>query len=162
YGLALSNTVPATDFKSFVDYAKAHPNEISYGTIGGGSAQEIFARQLERLSGITMNKVPYRGGAPAMQDLLPGRIQFFASPLLSITPCYQRTPPKVPGASSAERLAAVPDVPTLREQGVDFVRFGWLGICAGKGTPPDVIARLNRDLATIVASPDYREMIAKA
>jgi tripartite-type tricarboxylate transporter receptor subunit TctC len=162
YGLALANAVPATDFKSFVDYAKAHPAEIRYGTVGSGSAQEIFARQLERLTGITMTKVPYRGGAPAMQDLLPGRIQFFASPMLSIIPYYQQQQLKILGVSSAERLAAVPDVPTLREQGVDFVRFGWLGICAGKGTPPEVIARLNRDLATIVASPDYRAMIDKA
>jgi tripartite-type tricarboxylate transporter receptor subunit TctC len=106
--------------------------------------------------------VPYRGGAPAMQDLLPGRIEFFASPMLSIIPHYQQKQLKILGVSSAERLAAVPDVPTLREQGVDFVRFGWLGICAGKGTPPDVIARLNRELATIVASPDYRAMIDRA
>jgi tripartite-type tricarboxylate transporter receptor subunit TctC len=153
YGLALSNTVPAADFKSFVDYAKAHPNEISYGTVGSGSAQEIFARQLERLAGITMNKVPYRGGAPAMQDLLPGRIQFFASPMLSIIPYYQQKQLKILGVSSTERLAAVPDVPTLREQGVDFVRFGWLGICAGKGTPPDVIARLNREINAALADP---------
>ena len=162
YGLALSNAVPADDFSSFVRYAKAHPGEISYGTIGSGSAQEIFARQLERLAGITMTKVPYRGGAPAMQDLLPGRIQFFVSPMLSIIPYHQQKQLKILGVSSAERLAAVADVPTLREQGVDFVRFGWLGVCAGKGTPPHIIELINRHLITIVASPDYRAMTEKA
>ena len=86
YGLALANSVPALDLAAFAQYAKAHPGAISYGTIGAGSAQEIFARQLERLTGITMNRVPYRGGAQALQDLLPGRVQFFVSPMFSIIP----------------------------------------------------------------------------
>jgi tripartite-type tricarboxylate transporter receptor subunit TctC len=162
YGLALANVVPATDLASFVGYAKAHPGEISYGTIGSGSAQEIFARQLGRITGITMNRIPYRGGAPALQDLIPGRVQFFVSPMLSIIPLAQQKEIKILGVSSPARLNAAPDVPTLREQGVDFVRFGWLGICAGTGTPPDVIALLNRDLATIVASPDYRAVTERA
>jgi tripartite-type tricarboxylate transporter receptor subunit TctC len=82
--------------------------------------------------------------------------------MLSIIPLAQAGQLKLIGVSSAERLAAVPDVPTMREQGIDFVRFGWLGICAGKGTPPDVIDRLNRAIATIVASPDYQQVTAKA
>src|SRR5438309_5682113 len=82
YGMALANAVPAADWTSFVGYAKAHPGEISYGTVGTGSAQEIFARQLERLNGITMNRVPYRGGLQALQDLVPGRLQFFVSPMI--------------------------------------------------------------------------------
>ena len=64
--------------------------------------------------------------------------------------------------SSTERLAAAPNVPTLREQGIDFVRFGWLGICAAAGTPPHVIDRLRKHIATIVASPDYREVTERA
>jgi tripartite-type tricarboxylate transporter receptor subunit TctC len=158
YGFALANAVPATDLASFVRYAKAHPGEISYGTVGTGSAQEIFARQLERLTGIAMTKVPYRGGAPALQDLLPGRIQLFVSPMISVIPHAEQKQLKILGVSSAARLKAAPDVPTLREQGVDFVRFGWLGICAGAGTPPAIIALLNRHLATIVASPDYQKV----
>jgi len=162
YGFALANAVPANDLTSFIRYAKAHPGEISYGTVGTASAQEIFARQLERMTGISMTKVPYRGGAPAMQDLLPGRIQLFISPMISVIPHAQQKQLKILGVSSPERLKATPDVPTLREQGVDFVRFGWLGICAGKGTPPDIIARLNRHIATIVASPDYQKVTEQA
>jgi tripartite-type tricarboxylate transporter receptor subunit TctC len=162
YGLVLANAVPATDIASFTRYAKEHPGEISYATIGAGSAQEIFAHQLERLAGITMTKVPYRSGPMAVQDLIPGRIQFYVSPMLSIIPLARARQLKLIGVSRAERLAAVPEVPTMREQGIDFVRFGWLGICAGKGTPPDVIARLNRAIATIVASPDYQQVTAKA
>lgn len=162
YGFALANSVPASDLTAFVRYAKAHPGEISYGTVGTASAQEIFARQIERMTGISMTKVPYRGGAPALQDLLPGRIQLFVSPMISVIPHAQQKQLKILGVSSPERLNAAPDVPTLREQGVDFVRFGWLGICAGAGIPPDVIARLNRHIATIVASPDYQRVTEQA
>jgi tripartite-type tricarboxylate transporter receptor subunit TctC len=162
YGLVLANVVPAADIASFVRYAKAHPGEISYATIGAASAQEIFAHQLERLAGISMTKVPYRSGPVALQDLLPGRIQFYVSPIIGILPQVRAKQLKLIGVSSAERLAAIPETATMREQGIDFVRFGWLGICAGKGTPPDVIARLNRAIATIVASPDYRQMTEKA
>jgi tripartite-type tricarboxylate transporter receptor subunit TctC len=158
YGIALANVVPAGDLGSFIQYAKAHPGEISYGTIGTASAQEIFARQLERLAGIAMTKVPYRGGAPAMQDLLPGRIQLFVSPMLSIIPYHEQKQLKILGVSSPERIKAAPDVPTFGEQGIDFVRFGWLGICAGAGTPQPVIALLNRHLKTIVATPEYQKV----
>src|SRR5919198_1279965 len=70
YGITLSNSVPADDLDSFIRYAKANPGKISYATIGAGSAQDIFARQLERLVGISMTGVPYRGGANVVQDLL--------------------------------------------------------------------------------------------
>jgi tripartite-type tricarboxylate transporter receptor subunit TctC len=162
YGLALANAVPASDIASFTRYAKAHPGEIRYASIGTASAQEIFARQLERLAGISMTKVPYRSGPMVLSDIIPGRIQFYVSPLIGVIPSARAKQLKLIGVSSAERLAAIPEVPTLREQGIDFVRFGWLGICAGSGTPPDVIARLNRAIATVVASPDYQQAITKA
>jgi len=162
YGLALSHTVPASDLSGFVRYARAHPGEISYATVGTGSAQEIFARQLERLTGITMNRVPYRGGAQILQDLLPGRVQFYVAPMISIIPLAKEGALAMLGVSSPERLDAAPRVPTLREQGVDFVRFGWLGICAAAETPPPVIGRLNREIAAIVASPDYRAVTERA
>jgi tripartite-type tricarboxylate transporter receptor subunit TctC len=158
YGFALANSVPANDVDSFVRYARQHPGEISYGTVGAASAQELFARQLERMTGISMTKVPYRGGAPAMQDLLPGRIQLFVSPMISVIPYEQQKQLKILGVSSPERIKAAPNVPTLREQGIDFVRFGWLGICAGAGTPPAIVALLNRHLKTIVATPEYQKV----
>jgi tripartite-type tricarboxylate transporter receptor subunit TctC len=162
YGLALSHAVPASDFDGFVRYAKAHPGEISYATVGTGSAQEIFARQLERLTGIAMNRVPYRGGSQILQDLLPGRVQFYVAPMISIIPLANEGALAILGVSSPARLDAAPHVQTLREQGVDFVRFGWLGICAATGTSPHIISLLNRRIATIVASPDYRAVTERA
>src|SRR6516225_4201996 len=162
YGLALANAVPAADFGAFVGYAKAHPGEVSYATIGAGSAQEILARQLEKLTGISMNRVPFRGGAQVVQELIAGRVQFYVSPTLAIVPQYQAGQLKILAVSAPERLKSLPEIPTLREKSMDFVRFGWLGICAGAGTPEPIIDRLHDEIAAIVATADYREMIEMA
>jgi tripartite-type tricarboxylate transporter receptor subunit TctC len=162
YGLTLSNSIPAADLESFIAYAKAHPGQVNYASIGAGSAQEIFARQLEKLTGIQMNRIPFRTGPQVMQELIPGRVQFYVSPMLSVLPLHQNKELKVLAVSSAERLASAPDIPTLKEKGIDFVRFGWLGICAAAGTPQPVINLLNRHIAAIVASPDYQSVIERS
>jgi tripartite-type tricarboxylate transporter receptor subunit TctC len=162
YGLTLSNSIPANDLEAFIAYAKAHPGQVNYASIGAGSAQEIFARQLEKLAGIQMNRIPFRTGPQVMQELIPGRVQFYVSPMLSVLPLHQNKELKVLAVSSAERLASAPDIPTLKEKGIDFVRFGWLGICAGAGTPQPVIDLLNRHIAAIVASPDYQSVIERS
>ena len=82
--------------------------------------------------------------------------------MISIIPLAKDKALKILGVSSPTRLAAAPEVPTLREQGVDFVRFGWLGVCTAAGTAPSIIALLNRHLAEIVASPDYRAATERA
>jgi tripartite-type tricarboxylate transporter receptor subunit TctC len=162
YALALSNAVPAGDFEQFVTYAKARPGEIGYITIGAGSAQEILARQLERLAGISMNRIPYRGGPQVMQDLLSGIVQFYVAPTLAVMPQYESKQLKILAVSSPQRLAIAPEIPTLVGKGINFVRFGWLGICAGAGTPQPIIDALNRHIAAIVANPMYQALIEKA
>ena len=162
YGLALANSIPATDFESFIQYAKAHPSEVSYATVGAGSAQEILARQLERITGISLNRVPFRGGAQVVQELVAGRVQFYVSPTLAIVPQYEAKQLKILAVSAPDRLKNLADIPTLREKGVDFVRFGWLGICAGAGTPEPIIDLLHRHVVAIVGTPDYRTMIEQA
>src|SRR5207237_4363870 len=82
YGLALSKAIPAEDFESFVRYAKARPGAVTYATIGAGSAQEMVARQLEKLAGITMNRIPFRGGPQVVQEMVAGRVDFYVSPML--------------------------------------------------------------------------------
>jgi tripartite-type tricarboxylate transporter receptor subunit TctC len=162
YGLALANSIPATDLESFVQYAKAHPGEVSYATIGAGSAQEILARQLEKLTGISMNRIPFRGGPQVVQELVAGRVHFYVSPTLGIVPQYEEKLLKILAVSAPERLKNLPGIPALTERGINFVRFGWLGICAGAGTPQPIIDRLHRELAVVVGSPEYRAMIEKA
>jgi tripartite-type tricarboxylate transporter receptor subunit TctC len=159
YALALSNTIPAETFEQFVAYAKSRPGEVGYITIGIGSAQEIMARQLERLSGISMNRIPYRGGPQVMQDLVAGNVHLYVAPTLAVMPQYQSKQLKILAVSSPERLKIAAEIPTVREKGLDFVRFGWLGICAVRGTPQSVIDLLNRHIVSIVATPEYQTLI---
>jgi tripartite-type tricarboxylate transporter receptor subunit TctC len=161
YGLALANSIPAATFEQFLGYAKAHPGEVSYASIGAGSAQEIFARQLEKLAGISMNRVPFRSGPQVIQEMVAGRVHFFVSPTLSVMPQYLGKLLKVLAVSSPERVKNLADVPTLKEKGIDFVRFGWLGICAGAGTPQPILDRLHRHIVAIVGSAPYRDLIEK-
>jgi tripartite-type tricarboxylate transporter receptor subunit TctC len=162
YGVALSGSIPAQDFASFVEYAKARPGEVSYAVIGAGSAQEIMARQLEKLAGIAMNRIPFRGGPQVVQELVAGRVDFYVAPTLALMPQYDSGQLKLLAVTAPERLQSAPQVPTLQEVGIDYVRFGWLGICAAQGTPGPVIDRLNRDIAAVVATADYKNMIESA
>jgi len=159
YGVALSNEVAADSFESFVAYAKAHPGDVTYATIGAGSAQEIMARQLQKAAGITMNRIPFRGGPQVVQELVAGRVDFYVSPTLGILPQYQARQLKILATTSPERLTALPEVPTVREKGIDYVRYGWLGICAASGTPPATIKALHDQIARVVATPEYRAVI---
>ena len=162
YALALSNAVPAADFKSFVAYAKAHPGEVTYATVGTGSAQEVIARQIQQATGVTMNRIPFRGGIQVVQELIAGRIGFYVSPTLAILPQYQAKQLKIIAMTSPERVPGLPEVPTLKEFGISFDRFGWLGICAPAGTPAPIVNILHDKIAPIVASADYRALVDKA
>jgi tripartite-type tricarboxylate transporter receptor subunit TctC len=159
YALAMSPAVPANTFEEFVQYAKAHPGELSYATIGAGSAQEILARQIEALAGIKLNKVPFRLSTQVITDVISGRVHLYFAPTLAVLPYYQSKQLKILAMSSPERLSNAPDVPALKEKGLEFIRFGWLGICAKTGTPQPVIATLNRHIVSGVAMPDYQDRI---
>jgi tripartite-type tricarboxylate transporter receptor subunit TctC len=161
YGLALSNSVPANTIEELMAYAKTRPGEVSYGTIGAGSAQEIMARQFERLAGISMNRIPFRTGSQVMTDLIAGRVHFYVSPTIGVMPQYQAKQLKILGVTSPQRLKGLPDIPTLKEKGIDYVRYGFLGVCAREGTPPAIVNQLNRHIVSIVATPDYRDLIEK-
>jgi tripartite-type tricarboxylate transporter receptor subunit TctC len=162
YGIAMTNALPVNDLDGFIAHAKANPGAISYATLGAASAQEIFVRQLERLAGISLNRVPFRTGPQIMPDLIAGRVHIYVSPTLAVLPLHDSKELKVIAITSPERLAGVKDIPTLTERKFPFVRFGWLGICAGAGTPQPIVALLNRHIAAIVGSAEYRALIEKA
>lgn len=159
YGLTLSPAIPADTLEDFLAYARAHPGGVSYATIGSGSAQEILARQLEVLAGIRMTKIPYRSGTQVVQDMIGGRVHFYVAPTLAVMPYHENRQLKVLAVSSPERLKTAPQIPSLKEMGIDFVRFGWLGICAPAGTPKPIIDLLNRHIVSIVETPEYRTLI---
>jgi tripartite-type tricarboxylate transporter receptor subunit TctC len=159
YALTLTNMVPATTLEQFIQYARDNPNKLNYATIGSGSAQEIMARQLEQLSNIKMTRVPFKGGPEIMQDIITGRVHFYVAPPAAVMSHYKNQQVKILAVSSPERFKSLPEVPTVKEKGFNFVRFGWLGICARTGTPQPVIDMLNRHIVAIVATPEYQAMI---
>ncbi len=161
YGIAMTNALPVNDLDGFIAHAKANPGAISYATLGAASAQEIFVRQLERLAGISLNRVPFRTGPQIMPDLIAGRVHIYVSPTLAVLPLHDSKELKVIAITSPERLAGVKDIPTLTERKFPFVRFGWLGICAREGTPQPIVAELNRHLIRSSPSPEYKAIIEK-
>jgi tripartite-type tricarboxylate transporter receptor subunit TctC len=162
YAVALTNEIPAQDLEGFIAYARANPGKLNYGTIGRGSAQEVLALELAKATGIRLTGIPYKGGADALNDLIAGRVHLYVSPTLNVLPQYKAGRVRVLAVTSAERLAAAPDVPTLGEKGLSFLRFGWLGLCGGAGTPQPIISLLNRQVGAIVKSAEYRDLIEKA
>jgi tripartite-type tricarboxylate transporter receptor subunit TctC len=162
YGVAMTNELPAQDWERFIAHAKANPGKLNYGMVGRGSAQEILALELGKMTGIQLTGIPYKGGAEILNDLIPGRVHLYVSPTLAILPQYKAGKVRIIAVTSPERLVAAPDVPTLSEKGLPYVRFGWLGVCAGSGTAQPIIGLLNRQITAIVKSPEYRDMIEKA
>jgi len=162
YLVAAANSVPVDSFGRFVEYAKAHPGEILYGTVGAGSTQELVAHELEKTAGMRMTKVPFKGATQITQEMLAGRVQFQVGPPLAIGPYYKNHQLKVLATTSPQRLKGFPDVATLREQGFALTPYGWLGVCAGAGTPPPIIALLNRHIVSITQSDEYRGFLEKA
>ena len=161
YGITITNTIGAETWEQFLHYAKANPNQLSYGSVGQGSAQEIMARQIEKLTGISMNRIPFRSGSQILQDLLAGRVHLYVAPTIGVLPQHQAKQVRIVATTSPQRLSGMSDVPTLRENGIDYVRYGWLGICAKAGTPQPIIDLLNRHIVSIIATRDYRDLIEK-
>ncbi len=163
YGIAMTNALPANDSTEFVQYAKANPGEISYATIGAASAQEILVRQLERLAGISMNRIPFRTGPQIMPELIAGRVHIYVSPTLAVLQQYQSKELKMIAMSSPERLkGGGPDIPTLEREGHDFRALRLARHLRPRRHAAADRRLLNRHIAAIVASPEYRAMIEKA
>ena len=152
-----------TDFEAFVQYAKAHPGEVTYATIGAGSAQEILARQLEKLTGIAMNRIPFRGGPQVVQELVAGRVHFYVSPTLAIVPQYQAKQLKILAVTAPERLKNLSDIPDPDREGrrLRALRLA-RRLRRRRHAAADRRRCCSRQIVTIVATPDYREMIEKA
>lgn len=162
YLMALAKSVPVDTFKEFVSYAKAHPGDILYGTVGAGSTQELVAHELEKTAGIRMTKVPFKGANQITQEMLAGRVHFQVGPPIAIGPFYQSGKLKVLATTSPQRLKSFPDIPALTELGYPLTPYGWLGVCAKAGTPKPIVDLLNRHIVSIVQSDEYQRFLEKA
>lgn len=142
--LAVNAQFPAKNVQELVDYAKAHPGQVSFGSAGVGSAHQIAGELINMKAGIHMEHVPYRGGGPAIQDLVAGHIPVSFGTGPAVMPQARAGSIRILAAVEAERDPQLPDVPTVSETIPGVVTTTWLGLFAPAGTPQAIIDKLNK------------------
>jgi tripartite-type tricarboxylate transporter receptor subunit TctC len=144
----------------WVTEAKANPGAVSYGTAGYGTFTHLAVELLQKAGNFKAVQLPYRGAAPAITDLLGGHIPMAALSIASGMPHIQGGKVRGLAVTSATRSPALPDVPTVAESGFPgFEANGWLGILVPNGTPPEVIAKLNGEIAKVMQSPEMKKQL---
>ena len=161
YAIAVSNAVPAASLPELVALTKTAPDKFNYGHIGIGSQANLIFKQLEQTAGIKMTALPFKGSAPAVQEVIAGRLDLFVVPPISAVEPHNSKLLRVMAVTGKSRLAVLPDTPTLEQLGIPLVAFAFQGICSGAGTPKPVIDQLNEAIRGVVASSDYRELMDK-
>ncbi len=160
--LVVNPEVPARTTQELIAYIKANPGKLNYATGGNGSAAHIATAALAVAAGLDIVHVPYRGTAPAMTDLLGGRVQLMFTGAPVVLPQAQAGKLRALGVSGLNRLSAAPDVPTVAEAGLPgFEASQWYGIVAPAGTPDAVVARLNTEIVKAMADPAVIERLAQ-
>jgi len=157
YLIVAKNDVPASDLKGFIGWLKANPDKASEGTAGPGSPQHVGGVFFQKATGTKFQFVPYRGAAPAMQDLLGGQIDLIIDDPTNSLPHVRSGKIKAFAVTAPRRLAAAPDIPTVDEAGLPGFYFSrWHALWAPRGTPPDVVAKLNAAVVAALADPALR------
>lgn len=137
--------MPVKDFREFVTYVKANADKISYGTGGVGATSHLTCLFLEHLLKVRLAHVPFRGSGPALNALLGGHVDFVCDQTVGVVPAIQAKQINGLVVATPQRLAVVPDVPTSTEQGLpEFQATGWNALFAPKGTPKEVVERVNK------------------
>ncbi len=161
YAIAVPNALPVNDLKAFIAHAKANRGKLNYGRVGAGSVTEVVPRQFEKTSGFEMTGVTFRGTGPALQEVVANRLEFMIGPISLTMPLYEAKQLKVLAMTSPTRLASAPNVPTMKEQGVNIVSEGWWGVCAASGTPAPILEAVSKQVVAAVNSPDFKTPIEK-
>lgn len=154
-------SIPAKDVKSLVEIAKKDPGSITYGSVGVGSASHLAGEMLGGAADVKLQHVPYRGGAPALIDLLAGHVKtMFLSPVIGLQNVQNG---KLTGLALAanKRLEILPNLPTMAEAGYQLEASYWFGLVAPAGTSPAVLTKLEKALADTLAMPDVRKRLTE-
>ncbi|GLK85634.1 Bug family tripartite tricarboxylate transporter substrate binding protein [Ancylobacter defluvii] len=160
--LVVNPEVPAKDFQEFVAYAKANPGKLNYSSGGQGSAAHIAGAYLAYKAGFQAVHVPYRGTAPSVVDLIGGVVQFTLTGGPAVLPFASKGQLRALGVASAERATFAPQLPTIAESGLPgFEAVQWYGIVAPKGTPREIVDRLNREINAQLATPEFAAVLEK-
>lgn len=154
--LVISPKVPARNLAEFLTWAKEN-GPITYGSAGVGSPHHLTAELFRERTGLNLQHAPYRGAAPAVQDLMGGQIPFAFIDTASVQQYITAGKLRALGVASPGRLATMPDIPTLSEQGVkDFSAYAWQGLVVPAGTSPDVVSKLSKALQEALSSTQVK------
>lgn len=158
-GLVVNPVVPAKTVKELIALAKARPGQLNYGSAGSGSSQHMTAELFSKMTGVKMVNISYKGGAPALVDLISGQIDLVFSPLPECIPYIQAARVRALAVTGATRAANLPNLPTVAESVPGFEFEGFLGIAGPVGMPRDVVARLNAALNKAAAADDVKKRL---
>jgi tripartite-type tricarboxylate transporter receptor subunit TctC len=161
YTLAARSELPFNSLREIIEHARANPGKLTFASGGNGTGQHIAAAVTFHLAGVNVTHVPYKGAQAAYQDLLPGRVDMFFDNSATARGHIQNGRVKAIAVSAPQRLAYHPEVPTVREAGVDFEMVTWVGYFARAGTPAPALARLRADFDKALAMPEVRAMLEK-
>ena len=156
-------SLPVKNLREFIDYAKANPEMVSYGSSGNGTALHLAGEVFASIAGVKLQHIPYKTAAQSMTDLLGGQVKaMFDSPNNS-SPQIKNGKVKGLAVMGPERLSVLPDVPTTAELGIPTMRFtNWLGVYAPAGTPPDIVERLIKILKPAMGDQDMKEYFERS
>ncbi len=159
--LVVNPSVPAKTVPEFIAYAKARPGQINMATAGNGSTTHISGELFKAMAGVDLVAVAYRGGGPALVDLLGGQMQVMFEPSISVIELIRAGKLRALAVTSATRSDLLPDVPTVGEFVPGYEASQWYGVGAPKGTPAEVIARLNSEINMALADPKLQARLAE-
>jgi len=160
--LVVHPSVPVASVKDLVALAKAKPGKLNFAISGVGGAPHLAGVDFALRTGVDWVYIPYKGGAQAIADVAGGQADVTLNGMLATYPLVKGDKLKLLAVSSARRMSAIPDVPTIAEAGVPGFESGsWQGVIAPAGTPPEIVSRLNAEIVRIVGTPEMRENLSK-
>jgi tripartite-type tricarboxylate transporter receptor subunit TctC len=151
--------VPVTTVQEFIDYAKKNPGKLNMASSGNGSSIHLSGELFKAMTGVDMVHVPYKGSAPAITDLAGGQVQVMFDNLPSSISFIKAGRLRALGVTSAQAVPVLPGVPTVAETVPGFEASSWFGVAAPKGTPNEIVDKLNREINAAIADPKIKARI---
>ncbi len=159
--MEVNPAVPAKTVAEFIAYAKANPGKINWATSGSGTSVHLSGELFKSMTGIDLTHVPYRGSAPALTDMISGTVQVMFDNMPSSLPHIQAGKLRALAVTTAARSEALPDVPTVAETVPGYEASAWFGMGAPKGTPPEVIDKLNKGINAALQDGKIKARLAE-